>query len=102
MTRSERPGMRKHVARGIALLAMMTACAAPRARTPAPADEAAVAPIRVLLAQNVSSAEIVATGAWFLLDPQRRLIARVGSGERWAIERSGDKIRAVKGSVRSG
>jgi stage II sporulation protein D len=85
-----------------AVVCALIACAAPRSRTPAPADDAASAPIRVMLAQNVSGAEITSTGAWFLLDPQRRLIARVGSGERWRIEREGDRVRAVKGSVRSG
>jgi stage II sporulation protein D len=81
---------------------VMASCAAPRTRTPAPADDAAAAPIRVMLAQNVSSAEIAANGAWFMLDPQRRLMARVGAGERWRIERDGDRVRGVKGSVRTG
>ena len=55
-----------------------------------------------MLAQNLGSAEIASTGAWYLLDPQRRLLARVTTGERWRIEREGDRVRATRGTVRSG
>ncbi len=82
---------------------VVLSCAPPRTTpTATAADDAGLAPIRVMLAQNVSSAEIVATGAWFMLDPQRRLMARVATGERWRIERDGDRVRGVRGSVRTG
>src|SRR5687768_9325193 len=82
--------------RSLALFGMtlLLSCAAPRTRTTAPApDDAGTAAIRVMLAQNVSTAEVRSTGAWFMLDPQRRLMARVGAGERWQFERDGDRIR---------
>jgi stage II sporulation protein D len=85
-----------------ALAIAILGCAAPRTRAPAPADDAAATPIRVMLAQNVSNAEVVSNGAWFMLDPQRRLMARVGAGERWRFERDGDRVRGVKGSLRTG
>ena len=86
----------------LAALGMTLSCAPPRTRTPAPADDAGSATLRVMLAQNVSNADIASNGAWFLLDGQRRLIARVAAGEKWRIEREGDRIRATKGTVRSG
>jgi stage II sporulation protein D len=55
-----------------------------------------------MLAQNISTAEVSANGGWYLLDAQRRLIARAAPGDHWRIERSGDRIRATQGSVRSG
>jgi stage II sporulation protein D len=81
---------------------LVVSCAPPRTRPAATPDDAGAAAIRVMLAQNVSAAEIASTGAWFMLDPQRRLMARVGSGERWRIERDGDRVRGVRGSVRTG
>ena len=87
----------------VATITILASCAAPRTRpTATPADDAGTAPIRVMIAQSVSSAEIGATGAWFMLDPQRRLMARVATGERWRIERDGDRVRAVRGAVRTG
>jgi stage II sporulation protein D len=85
-----------------ALTTTVLACAPPRTTTPPATNDAATAPIRVMLAENVSSADVFASGAWFMLDPQRRLMARVGSGERWTIERAGDRVRAVRGSVKTG
>jgi stage II sporulation protein D len=84
----------------VSLLA--AACAAPRSTSPRPADDAGAAAIRVLLASTQGSADAVSNGAWYLLDPQRRLMARVGPGERWTIERSGDRLRGVKGAVKTG
>lgn len=77
-------------------------CAAPRTTTAPVRDDAGAAAIRVMLAQNASTAEVSATGAWFMLDPQRRLMARVGAGERWRFERDGDRVRGVRGAVRTG
>ena len=74
-------------------------CAAPHSTAPRPADDAGSAAIRVLLASTTGTAEAVSNGAWYLLDPQRRLMARVGPGERWTIERSGDRLRVAKGAV---
>ncbi|HET9425975.1 MAG TPA: SpoIID/LytB domain-containing protein [Gemmatimonadaceae bacterium] len=89
---------------GVAVAALLLgSCAAPRTSGRAPAaDDAGTAPIRVMLAVNAATAEVSANGAWFMLDPQRRLMARVGSGDRWLIERSGDRIRGVNGAVRTG
>ena len=92
--------MRKGLA--VTGFALLLSCAAPRTNVPAPRDDAGLATIRVMLAQNVSTAEVASNGAWFLLDPQRRLMARVNSGERWRIEREGDRVRATRGSVRTG
>src|SRR3982751_6331593 len=85
------------VALGMTLVA---SCAAPRTGAPRPADEPTGSAIRVLLASGLSTADVGATGAWFMLDPQRRLMARVGPGDQWRIERSGDKLRGVRGSVK--
>jgi stage II sporulation protein D len=94
--------MRK--SRSLAALAMtlVLSCAPPRANAPSPRDDAANAAIRVMLAQNGSNADVTANGGWYLLDAQRRLIARAGSGAQWRIERAGDRVRATQGSVRSG
>jgi len=83
-----------------AILAV-AACAAPRSSVPRPADDAGAAGIRVMLATS-QSPEAISNGAWYLLDPQRRLLARVGPGERWTIERNGDRLRGVKGAVKTG
>src|SRR5687767_2103501 len=91
--------------RSLAALGMtlVLSCAPPRTTAPRSApDDAGTAAIRVLLAANASTAEVGATGAWFMLDPQRRLMARVGTGERWRIEREGDRVRATRGAVRTG
>jgi stage II sporulation protein D len=86
---------------GFAIL--LLSCAAPRAsRTNTTPGDIGSTPIRVMLAQNVSAADVGATGAWYMLDPQRRLMARVGPGERWTIERDGDRVRGVRGTVRTG
>jgi stage II sporulation protein D len=85
---------------GMAVL--LASCAAPRTRPAASADDVGTAPIRVLLAQNVSVVDVAATGAWFMLDEQRRLMARVGVGETWRFERDGARVRAVRGAVRTG
>jgi stage II sporulation protein D len=89
---------------GVAALAVVgSVCAAPRASTSrASADDAGTAPIRVMLATNASVAEVGSTGAWFMLDPQRRLMARVGTNDRWRIEREGDRLRGVRGPVKTG
>jgi stage II sporulation protein D len=84
------------------ILLLSGACAAPRSTTPRPTDDAGASAIRVMLAVNAGAAEIGATGAWNMLDDQRRLMARVGSGDRWRIERDGDRVRAVRGAVRTG
>jgi stage II sporulation protein D len=84
------------------LLVVLVSCAPPRTTSRPAADDAGTTAIRVMLASNASVAEVGATGAWFMLDPQRRLMARVGTGERWRIERDGDRVRGVKGSVRTG
>jgi len=47
-------------------------------------------------------ADIGATGAWTLLDDQRRLLARATGAESWRIERSGARVRAVKAGTRTG
>jgi stage II sporulation protein D len=65
-------------------------------------DDAATAAIRVMLGQNLSAAEVGANGGWYILDSQRRLIARGSSGDRWRIEREGDRVRATRGTVKSG
>src|SRR4051812_37204486 len=90
--------------RSAALLATaaLAACAPPRTSAPRPADDAGAAAIRVMLASTQSSAEAVSNGAWFMLDPQRRLMARVGPGDRWTIERSGDRLRGTRGAVKTG
>jgi stage II sporulation protein D len=81
---------------------VLLSCAPPRANRPAPADDAGAAAIRVLLASGLTNPEIGSNGGWFLLDAQRRLMARVGAGEKWQIERDGDRVRATRGSVRTG
>src|SRR4051812_5339764 len=73
------------------LVASLLSCAKPRASVSRPADDAATAAIRVMLASNVSAADVGATGAWFMLDPERRLMVRVGANDQWRIERSGDR-----------
>lgn len=84
-------------------LVMAIACAAPRANAPRPApDDVGNAAIRVMLASNSSVADVGATGAWSMLDPQRRLMVRVGTGDGWRIERSGDRLRGARGAVRTG
>ena len=87
----------------IGALLLAASCAPPRSTSPRPtADDAGTAAIRVLLAINAASADIGANGAWNLLDPQRRIMVRAGSGERWRIERDGDRIRGIRGAVRTG
>jgi stage II sporulation protein D len=83
-------------------MTLSLSCAPPRTTGPAPRDDAGAAAIRVMLAQNVATADVVSNGAWFLLDSQRRLMARVGAGERWNIERDGDRVRATRGAIRTG
>src|SRR4051812_35561319 len=92
--------MRHH--RIIVAAALAAGCAAPRSTTPRPADDAGAAAIRVMLATTQSPPVAISNGAWYMLDPQRRLMARVGPGERWMFERSGDRIRGVKGAVKTG
>ena len=84
----------------MALLVVLS-CAPPRTRTPAPADDAGAAAIRVLIAPGLTTPEIGSNGGWFLLDAQLRLMARVGANEKWRIERDGDRVRATRGSVRT-
>lgn len=85
------------------MAALVLSCAAPRTTGRAPsADDAATAAIRVMLATNAGPTDVFATGAWFMLDPERRLMARVGTGDRWRIERDGDRLRGVRGAVRTG
>lgn len=55
-----------------------------------------------MLAQNVAAADAAATGAWMLLDDQRRLLARATSGDQWRIERDGTRVRAIKSGARTG
>ena len=87
----------------LGMTALALSCAAPRTTGRAPAaDDAATAAIRVMLATNAGPTDIFATGAWFMLDPERRLMARVGTGDRWRIERDGDRLRGVRGTVRTG
>jgi stage II sporulation protein D len=83
-------------------LTLMLSCAPPRTTGPTPADDAGSAAIRVVLTQGASGADVQSNGAWMLLDPQRRLMARVGAGEQWRIERDGDRVRATRGAVRTG
>ena len=83
-------------------MALTLSCAPPRTTAPAARDDAATAAIRVMLAQNASAADVGANGGWYLLDSQRRLVARGGTSDRWRIERDGDRVRGVQGSVRSG
>jgi stage II sporulation protein D len=85
------------------MLFVATACAAPRSSAPRPMrDDAGVAVIRVMLGQNLPAAEVTATGAWILLDDQRRLLARSVSGEHWRIERDAGRVRATKIGARTG
>jgi stage II sporulation protein D len=88
---------------GLGIAALALSCAPPRTTSRAPAaDDAATAAIRVMLATNAGPTDVFANGAWFMLDPQRRLMARVGTGDRWRLERDGDRLRGVRGSVRTG
>jgi stage II sporulation protein D len=80
----------------------LLSCAPPRTTTPAPTDDAGAAAIRVLLAPGLPMPEIGSTGGWYLLDAQRRLMARAGAGDKWRIERDGDRVRATRGTVRTG
>jgi stage II sporulation protein D len=105
MTRCARRSDSRRRRRDSLLLAaslLAVGCAPPRSTaTGGASDDAGAAGIRVMLAV-ASSPEITATGAWSMLDPQRRLVARVNSGERWRFEREGDRVRGVKGAVRTG
>jgi stage II sporulation protein D len=84
-------------------IVVLVACAAPRSTAPRPGrDDAGVAVIRVMLAQNAPAADVGATGAWMLLDDQRRLLARAVGGEQWRIERDGSRVRATKSGARTG
>src|ERR1041385_4494770 len=94
--------MRKRVALSALGMTRWWSCAPPRTTGTTPRDDAGTAAIRVMLAQTAYGAEITANGGWYLLDQQRRLMARAGSGDRWVIEREGDRVRAAHGSVRTG
>jgi stage II sporulation protein D len=94
-----KPRCRSLAALGMTLI---VSCAAPRTRPAANADDIGTAPIRVMLAQNAGTVEVAATGAWFMLDAQRRLMVRVGAGETWRFERDGARVRATRGTIRTG
>lgn len=55
-----------------------------------------------MLAQNIPVAGAGATGAWMLLDDQRRLLARATNADQWRIEHDGAKVRAAKSGARTG